>query len=199
MTNKIKALIKASENQWEFKKLIWKEIENFSGSENMKKAYKKELLKEIAADVDYQKLPREKKVKNKDKQQEEKKETWEITKEQLLNKPNMTPKDKEWMQKALDYLVEKKMDTSENLKKLDDIIYTQESIEIWGVKRARKNISAESKSGSILQYKGITHFQRSKEMIEEQNALLAKQWMEIPLDIAYEKSMRALPGNYSRV
>ena len=35
-------------------------------------------------------------------------------------------------------------------------------------------------------------------MIKEQNKILAQQGMEIPLDSAYEKSMRALPGEYSK-
>ncbi len=128
----------------------------------------------------------------------EKKESNEITKEHLLNKPNMTAKDKEWMQKSIDYLVEKKMDTSENLQKLDAIVYTQESIEIWGVKRARKDISAKPNGKNIFQHNNVTYFKRSENMIKEQNDLLAKQNMEIPLNSAYEKSMKALPGNYSK-
>jgi hypothetical protein len=35
-------------------------------------------------------------------------------------------------------------------------------------------------------------------MIKEQNALLAKQGMEIPSEGAYEKSMQALPGTYKK-
>jgi len=128
----------------------------------------------------------------------EKKETWEITKEHLLNKPNMTVKDKEWMQKSIDYLIEKKMDTSENFKKLDAIVYTSESIEIWGVKRARKDITAKSNGKNIFQHNNVTYFKRSENMIKEQNDLLVKQWMEIPSDSAYEKSMKALPGEYSK-
>lgn len=137
-----------------------------------------------------------KKMWNQQEDKKEKKETWEITKEHLLNKPNMTPKDKEWMQKSIDYLVEKKMDTSENLQKLDAIVYTQESIEIWGVKRARKDISAKPNGKNIFQHNNVTYFKRSENMIKEQNDLLAKQGMEIPLDSFYEKSMKALPGNY---
>ena len=128
----------------------------------------------------------------------EKKEIWKITKEHLLNKPNMTAKDKKWMQKSIDYLVERKMDTSENLQKLNAIVYTQESIEIWGVKRARKDISAKPNGKNIFQHNNVTYFKRSEEMIKEQNDLLAKQNMEIPLDSAYEVSMRALPGEYSK-
>ncbi len=121
----------------------------------------------------------------------------ESTKKNLLNKPNMTAKDKEGMQKSIDYLIEKKMDTSENLKKLDAIVYTAESIEVGGVKRARKDITAKPNGKNIFQHNNVTYFQRSESMIKEQNDLLAKQWMEIPLDSAYEKSMRALPGEYS--
>jgi hypothetical protein len=60
MANKIKTLLKGSENQWEFKELLWNELENVPGSEKVKKTYKKELFKEIVADEDYQKLPRTK-------------------------------------------------------------------------------------------------------------------------------------------
>lgn len=118
--------------------------------------------------------------------------------EYLLNKPNMTAKDKEWMKKSIDYLVEKKMDTSENLKKLDAIVYTPESIEIWGVKRARKDISAKPNGKNIFQHNNVTYFKRSEEMIKEQNKILAQQGMEIPLDGTYETSMKALPGEYSK-
>jgi len=34
------------------------------------------------------------------------------------------------MQKSIDLLINKKMDTSENLKKLDSIVYAKEYIEI---------------------------------------------------------------------
>ena len=99
----------------------------------------------------------------------------ESTKKNLLNKPNMTAKDKEGMQKSIDYLIEKKMDTSENLKKLDAIVYTAESIEVGGVKRARKDITAKPNGKNIFQHNNVTYFQRSESMIKEQNDLLAKQ------------------------
>ena len=121
----------------------------------------------------------------------------EKIKERLLNKPNMTAKDKEWMQKVIDYLVETKMDTLEDFDKLDAIAYTQEYIEIWGVKRARKDISAEPDGKNIFQHGNVTYFKRSEEMIKEQNKILAQQGMEIPLDSDYEKSLKALPGKYS--
>ena len=135
--------------------------------------------------------------KQKAKEAEEKIEKWEITNENLLNKPNMTAKDKEWMQKTIEYLVEKKMDTPENCKKLFAINYAKNCIEIWGVKRARQDITAKPNGKTIFQHNSVTYFKRSEEMIKEQNALLAKQDMEIPLESSYEKSMQALPGEYS--
>ena len=136
--------------------------------------------------------------KQKAKEAEEKIEKWEITNENLLNKPNMTAKDKEWMQKTIEYLVEKKMDTPENCKKLFAINYAKNCIEIWGVKRARQDITAKPNGKTIFQHNNVTYFQRSEEMIKEQNTLLAKQSMEIPLDSFYEKSMKALPGEYNK-
>ena len=136
--------------------------------------------------------------KQKAKEAEEKIEKWEITNENLLNKPNMTAKDKEWMQKTIEYLVEKKMDTPENCKKLFAINYAKNCIEIWGVKRARQDITAKPNGKTIFQHNSVTYFKRSEEMIKEQNALLAKQDMEIPLNSSYEKSMKALPGEYNK-
>ncbi|MEI6773923.1 MAG: hypothetical protein WCL18_03810 [bacterium] len=50
--------------------------------------------------------------------------------EHLLNKPNMTAKDKANMQKSIDFLVDNKIATSENLKKLEAINYGSNYIEI---------------------------------------------------------------------
>lgn len=79
------------------------------------------------------------------------------------------------MKKSIDYLVEKKMDTSENLKKLDAIVYTSEYIEVGGIKRARKDITAKPNGKNIFQHNNVTYFKRSESMIKEQNDLLAKQ------------------------
>lgn len=118
---------------------------------------------------------------------------WYIDKKNLLNKPNMTPKDKEWMQKAIDYLVAKKMDTLENLNKLDAIVYMQEYIEIWGVKRTRNDVSIMPNGKTIYQYNKVTYCKRIQDMI---NDLWDSQWLEIPLMSSYEASLKALPGNY---
>ena len=90
------------------------------------------------------------------------------------------------------------MDTAENLKKLDAIVYTTEYIEIGGVKRARKDITAKPNKKTIFQHNDVTYLQWSPEMIQEQNALLAKQGMEIPLDSSYEIAIEALPGECSK-
>ncbi|HBB04416.1 TPA: hypothetical protein DCZ39_06050 [Patescibacteria group bacterium] len=50
--------------------------------------------------------------------------------ENLLNKPNMTPTDKANMEKSIKFLIDKKMDTEENLKKLEAINYGSNYIEI---------------------------------------------------------------------
>jgi hypothetical protein len=42
----------------------------------------------------------------------------------------MTDKDKENMEKSIKFLINKKMDTSENIKKLEAILYYQNYIEI---------------------------------------------------------------------
>ncbi|MEI6774661.1 MAG: hypothetical protein WCL18_07980 [bacterium] len=59
-----------------------------------------------------------------------KSEKKELNFEQLLNKPNMTAKDKANMEKSIKFLVDKKMDTSENLNKLEAINYGSNYIEI---------------------------------------------------------------------
>ena len=135
----------------------------------------------------------EKMQKQKAKEAEEKIERWEIEDNDLLNKTNMTAKDKEWMQKAIKCLVSKNMDNPENRKKLFAINYAKNYIEIWGVKRARKDITAIPNGKNIFQHNNVTYFKRSEEMIKELNKLLAKENMEIPLDSAYRKTMKALP------
>ena len=136
--------------------------------------------------------------RQKAKETEEKKEKWDITDEDLLSKPGMTAKDKEWMKKTIEYLVEKNMDTPENRKKLFVINYAKNHIEIWGIKRARQDITAKPNGKNIFEHNGVTYFKRSEEMIKEQNTLLVKEDMEIPLESSYEKSMQALPGGYNK-
>lgn len=60
--------------------------------------------------------------------------------EHLLNKPNMTPKDKENMEKSIRILINNKMDTEENLQKLDAIKYGSDYREIAWLKFSRKTL-----------------------------------------------------------
>lgn len=168
-----------------------KEILEVNDDGTMK--YETRSWKIIESKINMQKILTNKEKQNKKLEELKKKEILETTKKNLLNKPNMTPKDKEWMQKAIDFLVERNMDTSGNLKRLDAIVYTQESINIGGVKRTRKDISAKPNSETILEYDGLTYFRRSKKMIEEQNTLLSKQDMKIPSERDYKQSIYVLP------
>lgn len=115
----------------------------------------------------------------------------------LLNKPNMTAQDKKGMQASIDLLVAKNMDTPKNFKRLEAIIYTAKYIEIGGVKRARKDIKAKPKGSEIYHHNGITYFKRSRDMIKQQNRILAQQGMKIPSNDDYEASLGVLPGEYN--
>ncbi len=90
----------------------------------------------------------------------------------------MTPKDKANMEKSIKFLVDKKMDTSENLKKLEAINYGSNYIEIGGVKRARENLKAEPNNKDIFKHGDEVYFKF--DTLKEQNKLLANQGMEIP-------------------
>ena len=96
----------------------------------------------------------------------------------LLNKPNMTPKDKLNMAKSIQFLADHKINTLENLQKLDAINYTKDSIEIGGVKRARKNLQAEANGKDIFRYGDEVYFKFDE--LRYQNELLADQGMKIP-------------------
>lgn len=67
-----------------------------------------------------------------------KQETTEKTYEHLLKKPNMTATDKANMENSIKFLIDKKMDTSENVKKLEAINYGIKYREIGWVKFSRE-------------------------------------------------------------
>ena len=115
--------------------------------------------------------------------------------ENLLNKPNMTQKDKENMEKSIKFLVDKKMYTSKNLKKLEAINYGSNYIEIGWVKRARENLKAEPNNKNIFKCGDEIYFKF--DALEEQNKLLANQGMEIPRKDDFIKSLEALPWKFS--
>ena len=125
----------------------------------------------------------------------ETKESKSNTYEHLLNKENMTAKDKENMKKSINFLVDKKMDTSENIKKLEAINYRFDYIEIGWVKRTRENLKAEPNKKDIFKHGDEVYFKF--DTLKEQNKLLAKQWMEIPWKENFVKTLKALPGEYS--
>lgn len=136
---------------------------------------------------------------------EEKKELVEVVqKEDLLTKPNMTINDKEGMLKVIDFLVAKNMDTPENFKKIYDNVHYGvkngvEYIQTWPTKWTKEDITTNPVENKIFQHGDVSYFERSEEMIAEQNALLAKEGKQIPLDSDFEQSMQALPGTYKRI
>lgn len=113
----------------------------------------------------------------------------------LLNKPNMTEKDKANMEKSIKFLVDKKMDTEENFKKLEAINYGSNYIEIGGVKRARENLKAEPNNKNIFKHDDEIYFKF--DALKEQNKLLANKGMEVPWKDDFIKSLKALPWDYS--
>lgn len=124
-------------------------------------------------------------------------EVLEISKESLLNKPNMTEKDKEWMQKSINYLVERNMYNLDNVEKLNSIVYTKDYVEIGSIKWVRQDISSEPNNKTIFQENNITFFNRNNEEIKKQDSILHKQWMCIPSYDDYQKSLQSLPGVFS--
>lgn len=114
-------------------------------------------------------------------------------KEHFLNKPNMTAKDKEWMEKTIEYLIDNQMNTQENFRKLDRIFYAKEYIEIWGVKRTREDVVAEPNWKNIFQYDDVIYFLSSRDDISQRNEMLMKQGMKIPSMEDCKKAIKALP------
>jgi hypothetical protein len=129
--------LKADKKDFEIKENLMKtfrETTGYAKDENVK-AKKRERFAKIRelGGIDSEKI---KKLQDVLWDEEEKKtlgpvkEKKEELRKHLLNKPNMTAKDKDGMQKSIDFLVSKEMDTEENLKKLDAINYAQDHIEI---------------------------------------------------------------------
>ena len=105
----------------------------------------------------------------------------------------MTIKDKFNKQRAIKFLVDHNMDTSENLKRLEAVNYTANYIEIGGVRRAREDVKAKPDGKNIFQHCATTYFKRDEKTMKKQTALLASQGMEIPSKEHYARSMAALP------
>lgn len=99
------------------------------------------------------------------------KQTKEFDYQHLLNKPNMTEKDQANMKKSIKYLIDKKMNTEKDFKKLEAINYETNYIEIWWIKRARENLKAKPNDENILQYDNEVYF--TFDALRQQNILLA--------------------------
>jgi len=109
----------------------------------------------------------------------------------LLSKPNMTETDKKNMKKSVELLKANKTFTQENLKKLEAINYAVDHIEIWWVKRTRKNLNAEPNGKTIFKYWDNVYFKYRA--LDAQNKLLKTRWMRIPAKSDFIKSLAALP------
>ena len=107
----------------------------------------------------------------------------------------MTAKDKADMKKSINFLVDNKIATSENLKKLEAINYGSNYIEIGWVKRARENLKAKTNNRNIFKHGDEVYFKF--DTLKEQNKLLAKQGMEIPWKDSFVSVLKVLPWGYS--
>ena len=137
-------------------------------------------------------------------------ESKEVTKEDLLNKPNMTSTDKENMQKSISYLQKNKMDTEKNLKKLDAINYGSNYIEIGGVKFSREKLvphvkfnEEKNKYGAFESdkkwlYKSIYNGKEEYYLTADAYIAEAKeQWKKAITNDHIRKVLQALPGKDS--
>ena len=134
----------------------------------------------------------------------------ELNHEHLLNKPNMTAKDKVNMEKSIKFLVDQKMDTSENLKKLEAINYGSNYIEIAWLKFSREKFVPEVKfndkpnSYNVFEsnekgiYKTIYNGNPEYFLTTDQYIQQAKkQWKTAIEDSHMRQALQALPGEFS--
>ena len=139
----------------------------------------------------------------KEKSDQEKRKIEEEQRKYLLNKPNMTEKDKENMRRCISELFDEegikkreKIDYKSNYKKLEAINYWLNYIEIGGVKRARENYKTKSNDKDIFKYGDEVYFKF--DALKEQSWLLATQGMKIPQKDDFVKSLKALPSTTVR-
>ena len=102
----------------EVRSLIARELSVVKSLKLISKKQKQELIQDL---LNYKKVTETKTEHIKKK---------ESNHENLLNKPNMTVKDRLNMEKSIIFLIDRKMDSSENLKKLEAINYGSNYIEI---------------------------------------------------------------------
>ena len=130
--------------------------------------------------------------------------------ENLLNKPNMTAKDKANMEKSIKFLVDRKMDTSENLEKLETINYGSNYIEIAWLKFSREKFVPEVKFNDTPNASGVfesnekgiykTIYNGNPEYfltIDQYIQQAKKQWKTAIEDDHMRKALEALPWEFS--
>ena len=140
-------------------------------------------------------------------QLQEKMERWEIDDKYLLSKPNMTKKDKEWMETALASLATNSIDIPENRKKLYAINYTKDYIEIGWIKFSREKFvpqvtyTTENEYGVMeSSVKGIYKYNDKGQeevylTVGQYNTHANKQWRIAITDIHIQQALQALPGD----
>lgn len=135
-----------------------------------------------------------------------------ITELDLLNKPNMTPKDLKNMQDVIQYLKKHNMKNPKNLWKLySNVHYLEEGVEIWGIIWTREDWKS-SKVGPNKpsyskgdQYDWTTiyyvketqsfHFNHGGALTEERNEMFKKR-EKIPTKEEVNISLYALPWEF---
>lgn len=121
----------------------------------------------------------------------------------------MTPTDKENMEKSIKYLVNKKQDTPENLKKLEAIKYGVNFIEIGGVRFSREKLipqvkfKSEPNRSNVFgsDKKGIfkTNYNGKDEYYLTTDAYIQeskKQGKKAIKDDHMRKALESLPGKF---
>ncbi len=122
--------------------------ENFI--ETLKKAFKYQSLKDKVQNNIFEEITSNPEDLNKDKEILINFKGSYALYEQLMKKPNMLTSDKKNMQKSIEYLIEKKMDTPENFKKLEAINYGNNFIEIGWVRFSREKLIPQGKFKSKI-------------------------------------------------
>ena len=127
----------------EVRSLIARELSVVKSLKLISKKQKQELIQDL---LNYKKVTETKTEHIKKK---------ESNHENLLNKPNMTVKDRLNMEKSIIFLIDRKMDSSENLKKLEAINYGSNYIEIAWLKFSREKFVPEVKFNDTPNASGV--------------------------------------------
>lgn len=135
-----------------------------------------------------------------------------VTELDLLNKPNMTPKDLKNMQDVIEYLKNHNMKNSKNLWKLySNVHYLEEGVKIWGIIWTREDWKSskvgpnKSSYSEGDQYDGTTiyyvketqsyHFNHGGALAEEEEQMFS-MGKKIPTKEEVNVSLHALPWEF---